>query len=184
MTEKQLIDLLQTDPENGIEKITDLYGGAIKMICRNILSAFSEEDVEEVISDILVAIWKSVNRFDRERGTSFKSYCYGIARKTALAKRKEAAKDFNTIPLEEDLLFDTAAVENEYDRKEEERLLHEAISELDEPERSIFILRYFYFFRIKEIAERLQLTEKRVENCLYRGRHHLKDMLVRKGVER
>lgn len=184
MTEKQLIHLLQNDPGSGIRKVMDLYGGAIKVICRNILRDFPGEDVEEAISDTLVAVWRSVDRFDRTRGTSFKSYCYGIARKTALAKRKEALGEVNVIPLEEDLLFDTSEVENEFDRKEEERILHETVSEMGEPERSVFILRYFYFFRIKEIAGRLQIPEKKVENCLYRGKRRLKNMLMQKGVER
>lgn len=184
MTERQLIKLLQNDPERGIEKALDFYGSAWKVICRNILRDFPEEDVEEAISDTLVAVWRAAGRFDWTRGTSFKSYCYGIARKTALAKRKKALGEVNAIPLEEDLLFDTSEVENEFDRKEEERILHETVSELGEPERSVFILRYFYFFRIKEIAGRLQIPEKKVENCLYRGKRRLKDMLMQKGVER
>ena len=88
------------------------------------------------------------------------------------------------IALEEDRLYEENLVEQEYGRKEEERILHETISELEEPERSIFILRYFYFFRIKEIAGRLKLSEKKVENSLYRGKQRLKGMLMQKGVER
>lgn len=132
MTEKQLIHLLQNDPGSGIRKVMDLYGGAIKVICRNILRDFPGEDVEEAISDTLVAVWRSVDRFDRTRGTSFKSYCYGIARKTALAKRKEALGEVNVIPLEEDLLFDTSEVENKFDRKEEERILQRTLEKIEE----------------------------------------------------
>lgn len=183
MTDQHLIRLIRNDPEIGIAKVIDLYGGAIKMICVNILRDFSNEDVEEAISETLFSIWKSVSQFDQSRGTLFKSYCYGIARKTALAKKKERTGDTNIIPLEEDLMADVLMTENEYERKEE-RLLHETLSELDEPERTIFILRYFYFFRIKEIAKELRLSEKKIENCLYRGKQRLRAMLVRKGVER
>lgn len=184
MTEWKLVSLLQEDPEKGIAEVLDLYGGAIKVICANILRDCSREDVEEAISDTMVAIWKSANHFEQTRGASFKSYCYGIARKTALAKRKSTGKDWNMIPLEEDQIDERAAIEEQLGKREEEKLLHEVVSELGEPDRTIFILRYFYFFRVKEIAEKLRLTDKKVENCLCRGRKRLKERLVQKGVER
>lgn len=184
MTEQQLVNLLQNDPERGIEEIMDLYGGAIKVICVNILRDCPGEDVEEAVSDVLVAIWRSAWHFDRTRGTSLKSYCYGIARRTALAKRKELGKDTPLIPLEEDWIDCGPTVQEEYEKRETEKILHETISELGEPDRSIFILRYFYFFRVKEIAERLRLADKKVENCLYRGRQRMKKMLAEKGVDR
>lgn len=184
MTEQQIISLLRNDPENGVAMVMDLYGGPIKVICVNILRDFSNEDIEEAISDTLVAIWKSVNHFDQLRGTCFKSYCYGIARKTALARRREIAGDSSIIPLKEDTLADDVPLENAYDTNQEKKILHETIAELGEPERSIFILRYFYFFRIKEIAAKLNLSDKKVENCLYRGKQRLKTMLLQKGVER
>ncbi len=36
--------------------VMDLYGGTIKVICVNIVRDFSNEDIEEAISDTLVAI--------------------------------------------------------------------------------------------------------------------------------
>lgn len=184
MTEQQLIDLLGTDPERGVAGVLELYGGAIKVICANILRDFPKEDTEEAVSDTLVAIWRSAGRFDRTQGNSFKSYCYGIARKTALAKRKAAAGALDMIPLEEDRVMETDPVEEQYEQSQAEKLLHETIEELQEPARTIFILRYFYFFKVKEIAVRLGFTDKKVENCLCRGRQKLRDMLTQKGVDR
>ena len=40
-----------------------------------------------------------------DQGVSFKSYCYGIARKKALTRRKTLLLDMNLIPLEENILF-------------------------------------------------------------------------------
>lgn len=184
MTDQQLIGLLKDDPENGLLKIMEFYGGAIKTICMSILRDCSKEDIEEAISDSLVSIWKSKDNFNSARGTSFKSYCYGITRKNALAKRKEVLAGAEIIPLEEDILVEQDSFANELEKREEENILHEVISTLEEPERSIFILRYFYCFKVKEVASRLQVSEKKVENCLCRGKQRLKSELMQRGIER
>jgi RNA polymerase sigma-70 factor (ECF subfamily) len=184
MTDRQLIRLMQEDPEKGLRQVMQLYGGAIYTICVHILDGASREDVEEAVSDSLLAIWKSREHFNESYGTSFKSYCYGIVRKTALTKRKILVGDQELIPLEEDMLPAQKNVIDELEKKEDERILHEVIDTLEEPERSVFILRYFYFFRVKEIAARLHISDKKVENCLYRGKQRLKTALLKRGLER
>lgn len=184
MTDRQLIKLLKRDPDRGLRMVLELYGGAIKTICSNILRDGTQEDVEEAAADALTAIWKAAERFQKDRGSSFKSYCYGITRKTALTRRKKVMEKEALIPLQEDLLFMEGDLSDRLEQKEQEKILHETIGGLEEPERSVFILRYFGFYRIREIAERLELTDKKVENCLYRGKEKLRKALIRKGIER
>lgn len=187
MTDRQLLRLLKKDPERGLRKVLDLYGGAIKIICENILRDCAREDVEEAAADTLATIWRAADRFQEDRGTSFKSYCYGITRKTALTRRKKLHEKGELIPLQEDLLSAKGTegdLSAKLEQKEEEIILHETIDALGEPERSVFILRYFYFFKVKEIASRLELTDKKVENCLYRGKQKLWAALMKRGIER
>ena len=88
----------------------------------------------------------------------------------------------------EDIAYDRKKLEGDLsdrlEQKEKEQVLHETVAGLEEPERSVFILRYFGFYRIKEIAKRQGLTNKKVENCLYRGKEKLRKALIRKGIER
>lgn len=53
---------------------------------------------------------------------------------------------------------------------------------MEEPDKSIFILRYFYFEKIKDISSRLGLSPKKVENCLYRQKDKLKKALIEGGI--
>lgn len=159
-----------------------LYGKAIKTICSSIHPVASDEDIEEAVSDTFVAIWQSARNFRTDQGVSFKSYCYGIARKKALTRRKTLLLDMNLIPLEENILFPQDTIADEHERHEEERILHEIIFALKEPQRSVFILRYFYFWRIREISTHLSLPEKKVENLLYRGKQLLKTALLERGI--
>ena len=49
--DKKIISLLKKSPENGLSLALDIYGGAVKTICKNILSDYKNEDIEEAISD-------------------------------------------------------------------------------------------------------------------------------------
>lgn len=182
MTEQELINLLKNDAEKGLQKLMDLYGRAFKVICGNILRDCSKEDIEEAVSDGLVAIWNSIGRYHKIEEISFKSYCYGIVRKCALKKRRECLKTGELIPLSEDLLDNGQSVESLLEIKEERRILEAVLEESKEPVRTIFILRYFYFFKIKEIAGLLKLSSKQVENYLYRGKNVLKKALMERGI--
>ena len=150
MTDQELLALLKMDADAGLRELIKAYGSAFYTICRNILREFPPEDIEEVISDILVGIWKSRDYFEISRGTQFKSYCYGVARNTALKKRRESAKTGELIPLNEDLLEDSHDFQNKLEKEEENRILLQVLMDSEEPLRSIFIFRYLYFFFCSE----------------------------------
>lgn len=183
MTDQELLALLKTDAEVGLRELIKAYGSAFYTICRNILREFPPEDIEEVVSDILVGIWKSRDYFEESRGTQFKSYCYGVARKTALKKRRDCAKTGELIPLNEDILEDSYDFRSRVEKEEENRILIQVLMDAEEPIRSIFIFRYLYFYKVKEIAERLKISSKQVENYLYRGKARLKKELLKRGIE-
>ena len=165
MNDQSLIHLLKADPEEGLRMAISLYGKAIKTICSSILRDAPDEDIEEAVSDTFVAIWQSARNFRK-----------------ALTRRKTLLLDMNLIPLEENILFPQDTIADEHERHEEERILHEIIFALKEPQRSVFILRYFYFWRIREISIHLSLPEKKVENLLYRGKQLLKTALLERGI--
>ncbi len=184
MTDHELLALLRTDAEKGLQELIKLYGSAIKTICKNILRDFPAEDMEEVMSDVLVGIWKSRENFDELRNSSFKSYCYGIARKTALKKYRECIKTGGLIPLDEDMAGDNLDLQEQFEKEEEEKILIDVLSSTEEPLRTIFVLRYFYFYKVKEIATLLKISAKQVENYLYRGKEALKKELMKRGIDK
>ncbi|MGL6104637.1 sigma factor [Romboutsia sp.] len=85
--DKKILYLLQKNPEEGVSLALDIYGGAVKTICRNILNDCKSEDIEETISDTFLKLWQNVDKYKLEKSTSLKSYIYAIARNTALDKR-------------------------------------------------------------------------------------------------
>jgi RNA polymerase sigma-70 factor (ECF subfamily) len=182
MNDNQLILLLKNRPQEGLTKAIDLYGGSVKWIIQKIIGNTREQDVEECISDTFVKLWKNIDRFQINNGVLLKSYLYGIARHTALDCRRKYQSQQETLSIEENDLEVNLDFTDEMAKAENARIVQEAVDALPEPDRKIFILRYFLQERTNSIAEALSLSPKTVENKLYRGKKVLKDSLVERGI--
>ena len=180
--ERSLLKLIKNNPEEGLRKAMELYGGAVYTICKNILANCSEEDIEEAVSDCFLKLWKSTNLYKKEKGGSLKSYLYEITRNAALDILRSIKRHEPTILLDESIQDNDMDLENEIVREMDERVIHEVVNEMEEPDRSIFILRYFYFFKVNDIAGKLDLSIKSVENRLLRGKGKLKSKLLKRGA--
>ena len=170
MEEQELLDCLSEDVSLGIELAIRQYGKAVKTICRSILSGYSGEDIEEAVSDTFVGLWRSREKIKLTDGQGLREYLYGIARRTALNKRRTLAKEHPTQNI--DTAGELVSGENV-----EEQIVSRSEYEI------LFIYRYFYQHSIKEIADKLALKAKTVENKLSRGKHRLRQQLLQCGVE-
>lgn len=185
MEDKELISLLKTSPEQGIHMLISLYGGSIGTICRNFLYDCSEDDIEEAIADTYIHFWKYRNQFSLKEAYSLKSYLYAIARNAARDKRRALKKkDIYLYSLDElELeLVSHENVEKDYEKKEAEAVLHTCLAAMKEPDKTVFLYRYFYGYKIREIGTFLHLEPKKVENILYRGKGKLKKDLIERGI--
>ena len=180
---KRLKKLITEKPDEGIIAAFDLYGRQVKTICKNILSGYSDEDIEEAVFQTFASLWINISRFSLDKGSSIKSYIYGIARKTALMMlRKRPLR--GDVVLDESIAWLSSSAEDEFLSEEEERIVHDVLSKMDEPARSIFIMKYFYFEKTASIAEKLGLTYKKVENTLLREKSKLRSEFEKRGIER
>ena len=112
------------------------------------------------------------------------AYIYQTARNCALdylrKYQRHSETDFEGV---EDMMQDVSTdVEQEFSRKHNERIVHEVIKEMEEPDRTIFILRFFYYETVKVIAETVHLKEDNVESRIRRGKKKLKAEFLRRGV--
>ena len=183
MTDQELLKLLKQNPEQGIHKLMTIYGGAISTICRNFLYDCDEADIEEAIADTFIHFWKHRDKFELKENYSLKSYLYAIARNTAkdLRRKNQKAEIFSMEELSLELPSNYH-LENEVEHKRCEAVLHTCLEEMKEPDKSIFLYRYFYGYKVKEIAQMLSLTAKQVENILFRGKEKLRKDLLERGI--
>ena len=160
--DRQLAVLLKNDPARGLEEAVARYGGAVRTICAAILGTDRREEVEEAMADSFVALWQGMERYDP--ALPIAPYLYGIARRTALGRRRTLGRTDQTAA------------------KENARLLRQAVEALPPPDREIFIRRYYLYQKVNDIAARLGLPPKTVENKLCRGRQRLRRELLERGV--
>ena len=68
------------------------------------------------------------------------------------------------------------------DRSERARIVNEALKELTDRERSVVVLRLMQGMKFREIAKKMGLTSRTVQNCLRRAREKLARSLTRSGL--
>lgn len=183
MKDEELLEILNRSPERGLRELMNRYGGAVATICRNFLYDFPESDIEETIADTFIRFWKNSGQFQLNDQYSLKSYLYAIARNAARdRRRKERKADIFSLEEMQLDLPDGFDLEEEVQRKEYEAILHTCLEQMREPDKSVFLYRYFYGYPVREIATKLSLTAKQVENILYRGKEKLRKDLMERGV--
>jgi RNA polymerase sigma-70 factor (ECF subfamily) len=186
MTDKQLIALIAKNADSGLRTAIDLYGNNVYAVCRSVLSGCGSEAIEEAWSDTFFKLWKYAHNFDPDRDVTLKTYICTIARNASLRCRDKEKHVLGNTPFEvletDDIIDNSIDVENDFVRGTIDNGIREAVKQMEEPEKSVFILRYFYFFKVKEIAEATRLTAKQVENLLSRKKQVLKDILYERGI--
>jgi RNA polymerase sigma-70 factor (ECF subfamily) len=189
--EKSLIHLILADPEKGIPIAVDLYGGTVKAVCASVLKGYAQEDVEEAWGETFYRLWKYADSFDFEKNTSLKTYIGTIARNVSIDKRRSGLAVYeNTSRLDEeeempDRIFGASDDDTERDvlRRMNAESVWVALGELDELTQSVFALRYGCGLAVKEIAGRIGVSAKQVENTLFRKKEVLRAMLADKGIK-
>jgi RNA polymerase sigma-70 factor (ECF subfamily) len=161
--------------EKLMEKYTKYLASVISSIGR---TYFNRQDIEEITADCFVSFWRISPGFEM-KSDSLKYYLAGTARNISVNTLKSRKIEY--LPLEDDIISDGTDIEDDYLKEEAEKNIRECVYSLDEPDRSIFILRYFYFYKTKEIAEKLSINQKSVETRLSRGLGKLKSKLSEGG---
>ncbi len=177
MTEdERLIYNIRRKRQGALEKVIDLYTPYVGTIIYNVIgAAMTKEDMEEVISDTFVALWRNADKFDNSKG-SLRAYLGTMARN--LAKNKLASRRVN-----DEFTEMTGTVQeepyNKIEQAEERKTMIHAINELGEPDSEIFMRYYYYDEKISDISKIVGLPCNTVKTKLARGRNKLKIILQR-----
>lgn len=171
MKEEEIIAGLKDGDNQAMEELMQQYGPFFRYILAPILPNASER--EECFSEVIVRIWQKQAQYDPEKG-SWKSWMAAIARNTALNRVRNRKQ---TEPLPEEMPADTIAPEDMLLRKERQKALEQALSQVSRQERLLFYRKYYYLQSTAQIARELGMTERAVEGKLYRLKKKLRDLL-------
>ena len=175
MTEKQLIKELARGELSALETLIERYTPYVSSVIARILRG-RPADVEELTADVFLAAWE--NR-DRLLPGKVKSYLGAIARNRAFNLLRA---DRVSLPLEDDvLLLVTDGPERELDRRETVRIINQALSRLEKPQRELFVRHYYYGQTVQEAALAMGVNLSTAKTWLRRGRETLKTILKKEG---
>lgn len=174
MTDKELLLLLRKKPQAGLESVVRQYSNyVLKIAYTRLESVCTYEDIEEAVSDIFLKFFMA----GEKNGFSFKSvrgslsiiagrHCIDIFRKKC--RRTEE------ISLDE--IIEYAADETPQHSEENSRIA-QAVDSLGEPDRSIFIRKYFFGQKTADIAKELHMKPNSVDKRISRGLVKLRKLL-------
>ncbi|BDD10906.1 DNA-directed RNA polymerase sigma-70 factor [Fulvitalea axinellae] len=171
-TEKKLIQRFKNGDAGAYEHIFKKYYASLCLFAMKHLK--TKDLAEEVVQELFCKLWEK--RDTLEPRESLKSYLYGAVRLNCLRLiRSETlhAKHHELIKKE---MSDEVWPEEEKSNDIQARIL-EAVSELPEQRRRIFEMSRFDQLRQKEIAEKMNLAPKTVENQMGRALKFLRDRL-------
>ena len=178
MQDNEIINLYEKRSESAIEHIKIQYGKMIFSLIYHIIG--NSQDTEECENDTYLGIWNSI---PPQKPRNFKAYILKIARNRALKKVEylNAAKRnrHNNVPFDElnNFLIGHEKLIEEITESDLAEQLNEFLSTLNENNRKVFMLRYWYFRTIQEIMDECNMSKSKVESILFRVRSKLREYL-------
>lgn len=172
MTDDQLLELLQSDPQQGLEAVVKRYSAyVLKIATTKLRDVCTKEDIEEAVSDIFLLVFKSGQKCGFKM-KSLRAYISVIASRHCINVFNKHIKKSKIIPLDE--IAETAASE---DKVFEDNGLAEALHSLGEPDEFIFVRKYFFGQTSKEIASELNMKPNTIDKRISRGLIKLRKLL-------
>ena len=167
--ESKLLRQLKRKPESIINQAIEIYTPYLSTVLYNMVgNGLPREDIEEIVSDVFIMLWKNAEYIDLSKGT-LRSYIAATARNFAL-KRLNKKKDYislDDIELPtEDSFADTKT-----------NSLWDAVMTLGEPDNEIFVRYYRFDEKLKDISRATGLNISTIKSKLSRGKRKLKRIL-------
>ena len=148
------------------DELLHRYRGLLFSLC----SRFRHRglDTDDLIQEATIALWRNRERLLSLSGPSQAALTWKIARNAVIDTLRR--------------IEDSEALPESYDQREEDRSLveelHEVIAQLDEPDRTIVTMK-LEGYSYKEIAQKLDTTEKNVSVRLVRVKDKLRKEMTK-----
>ncbi len=145
--------------------VEDYSNGIYRFILKNIKD---RDKAQDVVQDTFEKCWIKRETVD---GTKVKSYLFSTAYHTMIDMIRKESRQAGFDEVKQEKL----SHDNQYSDLNE--ILHNAIQQLPETQRSVILLRDYEGYSYEEISEITGLSESQVKVYIYRGRVYLKNYI-------
>lgn len=180
----QVVERAQSGDEDAAREIIEaLHRPVIATIYRFLGSRF-QADVEDVAQDVFLKIFRSIERFDPERGVKFttwvytfvRNHCFDVLKKRRIPTVSMSPRDDDEVtidPADPDASPPPDAAEN----TELGSKIEEALATLGADQRLAFVLREYEGLDYAAIAQVMGVSEGTVKSRIHRAKEALRTRL-------
>jgi RNA polymerase sigma-70 factor (ECF subfamily) len=170
LSDSQLVELSKKDPDNFAELVNRYQGRLFYYIRR--ISYFNKEDIEDIIQEVFIKVYKNLNSFDAR--LKFSSWIYQITRNATIdaIRKKQVRPQYHNLE-EEDLLKifrSNIDIEQETISKDGLNKLKNIINSLPLKYKEVMILRFLEEKTYEEIMDIIEKPKGTVATRINRGR--------------
>lgn len=171
--ENNFIRELKYRNPDALDYFIDSYGAIVNGIATKILYSLGNSGIiEECMSDIFMLVWTNINKYDEDKG-NFKGWLGAVAKFKAIDYYRKYSKGMQVEVIEETLTNGRSA-EDEFISEFENSRLVEIMENLEEPDRTIFVMKFLLGEKVKKISEAVNLSVNSVNTRISRGREKIR----------
>ena len=141
---------------------------------------FSNEDIEEIASDVFLVIWKNKEKLDSNKEIT--PYIAGITKKLILKRKSNVKNNGENIEEYENSLYEkNSDIHIKIEENEKINILTNELTKMKEEDKNIFTYYYYQSKSINDISSVLKISQIKVKSRLSRIRKKLKKELEKRG---
>jgi RNA polymerase sigma-70 factor (ECF subfamily) len=136
----------------------------------------NREEAEDMVQEVYVKLWGMRNELPKYK--SIEALSIRITRNLCLDQLRRRKVNYDALKAEKlKQQENTNTPEGELERKEEEKIVHQMIAALPEPQRSLVHLRHLEGKEYEEIAEMVNMNVNAIRVSISRARKQMREML-------
>lgn len=174
ITEANVVQQIKKRNEKAIAFIIQTYGVLLSAIIKRHVH-YNQQEYEECLDDVLLAIWQHIDAFDEEKNT-FKQWIAAIAKYRAIDYQRRIIKTQQK--------YINAEITDDMYRKQpqsQQQDVTEVLAHLSTTDRTIFEKYYLEGVSTSEMAQQMNVKESWIHNKLSRGRKKLRQIVISKN---
>lgn len=136
----------------------------------------SREEAEDIVQEVYVKLWAMRNELSDYK--SIEALAVRITRNLCLDQLRRRKVNYDALKAEKQKIVDYPETPAEdLERKEKEKIIHDLIAALPEPQRSLVHLRHLEGKEYEEIAEMVNMNINAIRVSISRARKSMREML-------
>ena len=169
MTDQMLLELLRSDPDEGLRQLIRQYSGLVfSVVSGRLAEVCDSSEIEDCVTDVFISFHTHLDSFVPK--TSLKNYLCVIARNAAagLARNRLACDSID----DEDFSVDIPDGSDVSEKAAERQLLENVFAEiksLGHPDSDILIRKYYFGYSSRDIASSLGMSVSNVDTRAHRA---------------